>query len=369
MKFDLSQYRIANGNSVNLVIITDPGKDLDDEQALVAAAGLHKVGLINLRAVVANLEPPEKRAQLAKGTLRQLGLSDVPVGIGSDCFRGGENLAHETEAVYIAAPGEVEPGAFLLLRTCSRAVESGYKLVIVCNSGLTDAARLVMDHSDLVHSAVERFVIMGGVKSDGENSLLAKAPDGVSYLLPDDAANNSFDWAAALYLYQKLQDMGIGLTVVMREAAYGAQFPFSTYDRFAATGNPVGSNLLNRQRPAINMLWRGANAPAGASIRGKLPVSRNRQWFVNVFCDGVDPGVGPDDDVWGFTAKYNQYDTLAVIAAVPELRYRFFNHVAVNVKDTDHLVIGLTKSQNGIQDGQELCRFVSDLQVAALSST
>ena len=41
----------------DIILFGDFGRDLDDEQALVLAVGMHRRRWINLRAVVANLKP------------------------------------------------------------------------------------------------------------------------------------------------------------------------------------------------------------------------------------------------------------------------------------------------------------------------
>ena len=44
-------------------------------------AGMYKENRLNLLAVVGNLAPAKERAAIARGTLNQIGLSHVPVGI------------------------------------------------------------------------------------------------------------------------------------------------------------------------------------------------------------------------------------------------------------------------------------------------
>ena len=55
-----------------VIMVDDSGKDLDDEQAIILAAGLHHSEIINLLAVIANLDPALDRAKLTRGTLNCL---------------------------------------------------------------------------------------------------------------------------------------------------------------------------------------------------------------------------------------------------------------------------------------------------------
>ena len=362
---------ISEVEPINIIDITDPGKDLDDEQKFLLLAGLQHVGLVNLLGVVANLEPAPQRAKLAKGTLRLLGMDDVPVGIGTDCFRGGENLKYEGDVDYAkdVKPEELQHGYTLLVRLLESAADKS--AVICCNSGLTDVAQLLIMEPDLVKAKVKEVVIMGGVKATCSETMridTVTGPDKVQYMIPDDAANNAFDWPAALYLYQSLQEHNIAMCVFMRWASYVCQFPFSLYDRFAATGNPIGASLLSRQKPAINQLWRAANAPADSPVRGRLPMSRTRQWFVEVFCKNVDPGIGPDDEVWPHVGDYRQYDPMAVAAAVPAIRAKYFEPIPVKVKDTVHHVIGPSSQTPGIKDGNELRELMTRFELTALNA-
>lgn len=66
-----------------VVVITDLGEDYDDLTALTVLKELHRLGLIQLRAVVANLVPADKRARLARAVLDSLRLQDVAVARGT----------------------------------------------------------------------------------------------------------------------------------------------------------------------------------------------------------------------------------------------------------------------------------------------
>lgn len=366
-----------------VILITDPGKDLDDEQAMVLAAGLHHAEIINLVAVVANLDPALDRAKLARGTLDLLELFSVRVGIGTPVFVGGKTEKHECDADYANAvlptnlhPFFVDPEGLLTRLTTPQLLRAILKvagpksLTWVLNSGLTDAALCFLSDPTLFVEKTKEVVIMGGV----QNGVFAAGPDKVQYLTPDTAANNAYDWPSALFLYQALQELKVPMCVVMRWMPYACQFPFSLYDKFAATGNPIGANLLRRQAPSINLLWKAANVtqeemadPARAAIRGKLPMDRNRQWFVNVFCKGVDPGIGPTEEVWSYVGDYNQYDALALAMVVPEIRSRYTIPVQVEVKGVQHQIIGIAKEQPGLKDGDGLRNLISEIEIGALS--
>eukprot|EP00957_Ditylum_brightwellii_P093284 7103786-Ditylum_brightwellii.AAC.1 len=66
-----------------IIVITDIGRDVDDEYALVLLASLARMHLLDPIAVVATLSPQRERAYLARGVLDILGFPNIPIGIGS----------------------------------------------------------------------------------------------------------------------------------------------------------------------------------------------------------------------------------------------------------------------------------------------
>ncbi|CAK0897092.1 unnamed protein product [Prorocentrum cordatum] len=76
---------------IDVIIIGDYGKDLDDEKALCVASVLRGIKLIGSLTVVANLGDSVMRARLAKGSLQTLNQEDVPVAAGSHGGRTDED--------------------------------------------------------------------------------------------------------------------------------------------------------------------------------------------------------------------------------------------------------------------------------------
>lgn len=358
-------YRINKPDvTPNAIIVTDPGKDLDDENALILAAGLHRINMINLVGVIANLEPSLERACLAKGTLKMLGLPNIPVGQGAACFTGGINLKHETEAEYSASPKEIVEGATLYQNLLKNAEDKS--VILILNSGLTDTAQVFEKDPDTFIKKVFSVSIMGGVVSDKGDVLRDERGFMQAQVGKGGASNNCFDESAAEYVHKVCQENRIQLTILMREAAYACQIPVSFYDKLAETGNPIGINLRNRQMTSINILWQAANANEGSPVRGSLPMSRDRAWFLKTFCAGINPDASYQGDIWPYVGKFQLYDPMNVIAAVPALCYRFFNPTEVPVRGEVHNVIGLNKENHGIDNEKALRSFMMNAEIATL---
>jgi len=344
----------------NVIIIGDFLKDLDDEHSLCGIAGLTKLGFVSLKAVVANLAPAELRARGAKGTLNTLGLSSIPVGVGFPIIEGDVD-PYEANLPYLASSDEVNPsGTYFLVKTLLQCPDDS--VILVLQSGMIDATVLLSMYRNLVMDKVKIVAIMGGVETDREKVILCD--DGM--MIPNNANNNSFDMQSAIRLYWLLQSLNIPMVVTTREAAYAAQVPFKAYDEFEETGNPIGACLKNRQLPSMQHLWEAACSPAGSKIRGTLPDDRNRKWFVRVYCDGVDPEIGSTDSIWPYVRCFNLYDPTNLYAAIPELREYFLKPHIVHVGETDHMIVGLSKQNNGVVNPEQFSKFMVDIELLGL---
>lgn len=345
-----------------VVIIGDFAKDLDDEMALMLAVALQRVGEIELRAVVGNLEPALGRARVAKGTLEALGLESVRVGIGSPVYVDSVN-AYELDVPYKAEASRLVGGHELLVETLEEAEPNSLHLVL--QSGLTDAVRLLEERPALFRDRIRAVAIMGGVRAvvgEGRTSIVSQE----GLMVPDDAHNNMFDFRAAEVLYSLLQQMAIPIDLLTRDAAYGCQIPFSLFDAMAETGHPVGACLQRRQQPAIRELWAAACSPAGSEVRGSLPENRDRAWFVDVFCDGRAPPVRDEADIWPFVRRCNLYDPLNLAAAVPSIRRRFFEPRIFRTNGVEHRIYGVSAAETGIADEDGLRDFLTEILRAVL---
>ena len=344
----------------NLIIIGDFLKDLDDEHSLCGVAGLSKLGFVSLKCVIGNLAPAELRARGAKGTLKMLGMDDVPVGIGTPVFEG-KSYPYEAQIPYLADREEVISNGERLL--VSELIDCPDKSVIlVLQSGMTDAAKLLELYPTLFTKKIKTVAIMGGVETEGNSVKLMS--DG--HMTPNNANNNSFDMMSAIWLYNQLQRLNIPTVITTREVAYAAQVPFSAYNEYEQTGNPVGVCLKNRQLPSMQHLWEAACSPAGDAIRGTLPDDRDRSWFIKVFCNGKDPGIEDGGNIWPYVGYFNLYDPANLYAAIPELRDHFLKPTVVRVRDTDQLVIGVSSIEHGVLDVKEFAKFMVDIELLGL---
>lgn len=340
-----------------LVIVGDFGKDPDDEHALLCTIGAQQNGEALLSAVVANLVPAEQRARIAQGLLNATG-AVAPVGVGTSCNVQGNIRDYEIKVAYMAPHPPVVSG----LQVLSEALENApdQSLTLVLNSGLTDTQELIRTRPDLVRTKLARVAIMGGVQVDGDRVAL----DVHGRMTPDTAANNMFDPLAAREVYAWLQEEKVPLSILTREAALACTFRFDFYDQLAATKSLIGQSLHDRQQPALNALWAEACAPLGTKERGNLPDRCDRQWFIQTFLAGNDPGEVAD--IWPLAAtsgSFQIYDALNVASVVkPE----FFDPQIVPVNGVAHQVIGVSKMAHGIKHERALREWIMAREIGAL---
>lgn len=342
----------------NIVMIGDFGKDLDDENALLYGVGAHKAGEINLAAVVANLSPALLRARIARGMLEYLGI-DIPVGLGTSCNVEDDTQEYEANIPYLSKNTDFIDGQKLIKDTLEKAADKS--VVLLLNSGLTDAAELMKSDPLLCKRKLFRVAIMGGVVCEGGQIKL----DAKGGMTPDDAANNSFDPKSAEFVYEWLQSENIPMSVLTRNAAYACKFDIGFYESLATVNDTIGLGIRDRQRPATEHLWKAANAPAGSEIRGTLPDRCTRKWFVDAYLDGIDPG--NVENIWDPTLKIGtfQYDPLNVASMVrPEL----FAPTKITVDKTEHQVIGVSPTETGIADTNHLRKDIRDNILNALKT-
>lgn len=340
----------------DLVVIADPGKALDDEEMFILIAHAQRLGLVNLLAVVANLHPSNRRAALAKGTFKLLGMGHVPIGIGNPVVKrpvqDESDFAHVT---YLADESELVPGDLLLIETLHRAEPKSITLLLV--SALTDATILLAAHQSLFVEKIERVVIMGGVtKLETEESPFF---DEDGFLTPDSAVNNYYDMAAAQFLYRRLQELNLPMTVLSRHPAYAGKLPRSVYDLMRATDNPVGLRLASFYARYMSDFWSTVNSPPRDPEHKGLPARWNRQLFLESFCVGASgEGLSGSDDVSHILTHSTFSDPMALVATIPAWRDQFFQPLSVTTGDGTHLLIGLSRSRHGLRDRERLGNFM-----------
>lgn len=340
-----------------VVVITDIGRDVDDEMAMVLLSALKRKNRLNPVAVITTLSPQWNRAHLARGSLDTLGMADVPVGVGG---RGGVADGVELE-VYAAAhtrpsPSIHESGIELACHALKSVPPKSAQ--ILCLASLSDLALLIQNHQDLFTSKVKEVVVMGGVNPMESSDTLT----------PDTAYNNNCDLPAANFVYQKCQELGVPTVTLSRWAAYGCPIRPQLLDELAKTKHVVATNIRKKSKDSIDQLWNKVVHPPDHPRREKLPARCDTKWFYKTFCgkDEVPQELSPS--IWTQVEKLNMYDPLAVLICDHSYREMHFTCKTKTVNGVAHVVVGTCEKDNGIHDSLSLYRVYSHLFTEALQS-
>jgi inosine-uridine nucleoside N-ribohydrolase len=238
---DITKQRKERGEHPRpIVVITDVGKDYDDLAALVILTEFHHIGLVEVRAVVANLMPAEERAHLAKAALDSLGVGHVPIACGTQGspddhevldheFNGAEFSRGDSEAL--------EDGQNLLLKVYQNAKERGEKLHLLCLSSLQDINEFAFEHKNLVVECTADVYMQGGNRLSKERGL---EPD-------ENAANNRFNIKAAKEWHSFIQTHNIPSHTYTKGAAFDVPLSSKVFMELEATGHPIGAYLRRVQ--------------------------------------------------------------------------------------------------------------------------
>jgi inosine-uridine nucleoside N-ribohydrolase len=317
---------ILESASVPVLVLTDDGRDVDDIEALTYFAG---AGNTEFAGIVTTHMIPDRRANIARAVMSNLGYDDVPIGVGSIFPLGKEDnrlvkylREHTIEGKTYEGDGLIEcfPDGPELI---GDAIDIfGPDLRIAGLAPLTDLA-IAASHDP------DTFRNLGGLHIQGQ----AIVDESTGQLHPDPAAYNlAEDMAAAEYVFQ-FQDQ-VPMTFVGKYSAYKVPLSATDFETFAATGNPVGHYLK-------------VHAEKGLECFAK----RAPEVFERVFKT-------PADRFESLTERSKPYDALVAKSIVrPEgLIPQMVGH---------HTLYGMSPEHPGIQDPAYV---YSDLMTTMLSA-
>lgn len=293
----------------HVLVYTDDGRDVDDIEALVYLAGCPEV---QIEAVVTTHMIPDRRAMIARSVLDNLGVYNIPVGVGSIYPLGKEDESLVSYLRQHTVHGRTYEGSGLI-----ECFPNGVELIGESIDRLGDRLKIAVcaPMTDLAKAAVHdpsTFKRLGGLFIQGqaviENGSLS--PDPEAYNLKED-----LEAAEIVFRFQN----DVPFTFVGKHAAYELPLHRADFTSFAATGNPVGVYMLEHAIKGIECF-----------------AERAPEVFSRVF------GLQPDQlDILDELSK--PYDALVAKAiARPDglLGERFGQHT----------LVGMSPSSNGIEN-------------------
>lgn len=298
-------------DKVRLVVITDLAKDFDDLLALIILKEFHRMGAIELLGVVANLNPAKRRALLGRGALDRLGLTGVPIAIGTK----GEHANHEVldyefsgSEKFIAKDDplkELPQGQDLLFDIFTQAKEGNYKVTFLGLSSLMDIAQFTEKKPELVKAALGRVVLQGGYSV-------------VNGKLEADitATNNHFAFKEAQYFHQFVQANNIPSQCFTKVATFATPIYQTLLKQMESTGVDIGKYLRAVQLGQDLHFWKCASGP----IEGRFRPFMDESWFLKNKTTWYErhPGEPGPPDITPWLDKVTAYDCLAAFGAAGE---------------------------------------------------
>ncbi|PBP25966.1 inosine/uridine-preferring nucleoside hydrolase [Diplocarpon rosae] len=316
----------------HIVTITDLAKDYDDLMALMCLKELHRMDIVQLEGFVANLMPAKRRALFGRGALDSLGLSKIPIGIGSvgDPLRELDNYSHEfdnTERFVAPDKTSLEEGQKLLRDIFEKETLEKKKLTVLTISSLMDVANFSQEEPDLLRHGVSNVILQGGYR------LVDKK------LVPDPAAaNNCFDIKGAELFHEFMQRNNISSTAWTKVAANATPIFSSLFEFLHNTGHPLGLYLRSVQMSQEVAFYDRccSGRPFAPHMTQEWAVKNKTTWFA--------AGHEPDEPVplgeamLPYFTKVIGYDALAVVGASGEDILRCFDIIRPLKKrqDADH---------------------------------
>ncbi|TVY87100.1 hypothetical protein LAWI1_G006499 [Lachnellula willkommii] len=313
------QRKAAGVPPPQVVVITDIMKDVDDLVAMVLLKDLHRLGLIVLKGFVANLKPARTRALAAKGALNTLGLSDIPVGVGTDAqvVEVGKQPRkvsdYEFDMCPFIAPSNthLEDGFDLLTKLCKDAKRTGKKLTFLLISGLRDINNFAKAHPDLLAATAEKFVLQGGYRVEEKGGIQ-------DLVAAEDAANNTFDIVAAREFHHYMAKRAIPSTSFTKLAAFATDIPEQLMIDLEESGHPVGKYLRKAQVLMDVDFYKSSCSPDPTK---RFRPFMDQEWYLknkSSYYQTPHPKGEPlpvGDEVIKYFNKLVAYDALAALAA------------------------------------------------------
>ncbi|KAF2653142.1 hypothetical protein K491DRAFT_751959 [Lophiostoma macrostomum CBS 122681] len=188
-----------------IIIFTDIGRHIDDATLLVLITYLHKIQVVEVLLIVANVTPTERRAKAAKFICENMGVPDVRVATGSNgTDRSIELHSHEFSGV----------------ESIQGTIEERHKIIEIL-----EALRKKEEQCAMIGAWAEH--------QEDPNILQPSAK----------AQNNSYDNEATNRVYSWLSQNRITTYTATRVPAIQAAVPAEVLKQPAARGHPVAKYI------------------------------------------------------------------------------------------------------------------------------
>jgi hypothetical protein len=252
-----------------IIIFTDVGRDIDDAALLVILAYLHRIKVVEVVLVVANVKPTESRAKAAKFIFEKMGAPDVPVAVGSDGTDEDIKL-HDYEFKGIDEPqGTILNGETTIVEKLKALKMKKEQCNMIVITSLRDLSELIKQHESLVKTTVSKFFFQGAWKTDHEY---------IETLAPDmQATNNKYDHNATTHVYDWLRRGNISTYTATRFSAVKATIDSQVFREAADRGHIAAQYIYKAFGEQERKFYEDAIKPPEKRFMLRMDLG----WFAN----------------------------------------------------------------------------------------
>jgi len=347
----IPSYEPDDGARTHVIICADIGHRASDEYMLSVAASLQQMGDLKLISVIAVRPPQMVRANIARGALDGLLLSNVPVaysGVVSTPSRAAAGGAATT--TFDADYGEPSlhvnnTGVELITRALLEAPEKS--LVIMGTACLGDISEVIHSHRNLFASKVKRVVVVGSVKHVKRRS----------FIVPEEACGGGEkDHAFAKNVYRSCQDLKIPTVTLFKDVSLGFPFPSSHVDDLILSNHMISTKIQRSEEMQANRTWELTKQPKQETSRSSystMAAGSDNKSFYKYSLGGKHPNTS-QHNIWPSIKSINLELVLGLLSCIPVYRDSHFRWETHQVKGIDHKVCRHSNASAGIIKSEAL---------------
>lgn len=324
----------------HIIICADIGHRASDEYMLSVASSLQRMGTLKLMSVIAVSSPQVVRADIARGALDSLLLSNVPVAY-SGVVGGGP--ATTFGADHVRSFAHVNgTGVELMTRALLKAPEKS--LVIMGTACLGDISEVINNHRDLFASKVKQVVVVGSVKHARRRS----------FIEPEEVGGGGAkDHAYAKNVYRSCQDLGIPTVTLFKDVSRGFPFPSEHVDDLVSSNHVVARKIKRAEEMRVKGVWELIKQQESSRSSYFTPMGVDAKSFYKYSLGGKHPNVA-HPNIWPSIKSINLELVLGLLCCIPVYRDSHFKWETHQVKGVDHKVCRHTSAAAGIKKSDAL---------------